>query len=217
VVRRVNRFKVEVLLDGVVPAYLPNSGRMRELIYPGALGYVSEASRTKGKTRYDLLLVRHRGLLVSVDSRLPNILVSHALRQHCLPELGQATILKQEARWGESRFDFALHWGRQQGLLEVKSVTKVVNGVGRFPDAVTARGDRHLRQLMEAVHLGIRAIVIFVVQRPDAEAFGPDWEADPTFSATLTEAAAAGVEIYARKCQVSLHQVQLDAPIPLAM
>lgn len=205
------------MLDRVVPAYLPNSGRMRELIYPGARAYISPAVRRSGKTCHDLLLTEHRGWLVSVDSRLPNLLVAEALRLKCLPEIGQATIVKREAKWGQSRFDFALEWDLKQGLLEVKSVTKVVNGVGLFPDAVTSRGDRHLRELMEAHRNGLRAVVLFVVQRADAEAFGPDWDADPNFSATLAKAADAGVEIYARKCLVSLQQVQLDAPLPLAI
>ncbi len=215
VVRRANRFRVEVLLDGPISAYLPNSGRMRELIYPGARAYVSPAARRRARTSYDLLLVEQGDLLVSVDSRLPNQLVAQALQHRCLPEVGKPTSVRSEVRWDRSRFDFALSWGLQEGLLEVKSVTKVVDGVGRFPDAVTSRGDRHLKELMVARSRGLRAIVLFVVQRADAQAFGPDWEADPLFSATLVQASAAGVEIYARRCRVFLHQVQLEDPLPV--
>lgn len=217
VVARVNRFRVEVDLNGLLSAYLPNSGRMRELIHPGASVFVSPAQRPAAKTSYDLLLVRHGKELVSVDSRLPNLLMDRALKASCLPELGPLAHVRREVRWRNSRFDFSFLQDSRPAFLEVKSVTKVIEGVGLFPDAVTARGDRHLRELMEAHRQGFRAVVFFIVQRSDAQAFGPDWAADPVFSASLVEAHSRGIEIYARKCDVSLTEVCLADPLPIIL
>ncbi len=102
-------------------------------------------------------------------------------------------------------------------MLETKSVTLVVGGVGLFPDAPTERGTKHLRSLGHAVQSGHRAAVVFVVQRADAVAFSPNDTADPEFGAALRRAVEAGVEAYAYACQVSLEGVTLAQPLPVRL
>ena len=116
---------------------------------------------------------------------------------------------QREVRLGRSRMDFRLEGSAGTCWVEAKSVTLVDPGVARFPDAPTARGVRHLRELSAAVRRGERAAVAFVVQRPDARRFAPHDRADPAFGAALREAAAAGVGVYAWACTVSQREITI--------
>jgi len=100
-------------------------------------------------------------------------------------------------------------------LVEVKSVTLVEEGVGLFPDAVTARGARHLRELVAAHQRGYRCVVLFVAQRGDVRAVAPHEANDPSFATALRSAYGSGVELMAYTCQVTLSEVKLDKPIPV--
>ncbi|MGC8839757.1 MAG: DNA/RNA nuclease SfsA, partial [Anaerolineae bacterium] len=101
--------------------------------------------------------------------------------------------------------------------VEVKSVTLVQEGYGLFPDAVTARGARHLEDLAAALAQGDRAAVVFVVQRGDVQAFRPHREADPHFARRLAEVAQKGVQVLAYRCQVSPTEVLLTEPLPVCL
>jgi sugar fermentation stimulation protein A len=100
--------------------------------------------------------------------------------------------------------------GRRPCLVEVKSVTLVVDGLGCFPDAVTLRGRRHLEELAGAVEAGYRAAALFVVQRDDARGVRPHDESDPGFGRTLREVARRGVEVYACGCRVGPGRIEID-------
>ncbi|HUS69898.1 MAG TPA: DNA/RNA nuclease SfsA [Anaerolineae bacterium] len=144
-------------------------------------------------TEYDLLMVQLPGTLVSVDARLPNRLFAEALEGGTLPEFAGLMTVSPEFRYGESRLDFLLEAdsGGEPCVVEVKSVTLVRDGVGHFPDVVTQRGSRHLRELRRACQEGRRAAVVFVVQRDDARAFGPHDDSDPRFGELLREVVGA--------------------------
>jgi sugar fermentation stimulation protein A len=213
-VRRDNRFRATVAIAGREAwAHVPNSGRLGELFTPGRPVWLSPAGDPARKTAYDLRLVDYQGTLVSVDARLPNHLLAEALAAGALPDLDYPEI-RPEVVYGDSRLDFRLTGPRGICWLETKSVTLVTEGLAQFPDAPTARGRKHLHELINIRHSGRRAVVIFVVQRPDATRFAPHRRADPLFAAALQEAAAAGVEIRAFNCHVSLESIALAAEIP---
>ena len=229
-VRRDNRFRVQVQIEGrTEAAHLPNSGRLGELLVAGRKVCLAPADvrrNPKRLTAYDMVLVEFGGRWVSVDARLPGHLVDEALcqgqlvvRQGSQAGLDGYTTVRREVRLGESRLDFRLEAGPGEGpcWIEVKSVTLVVAGVARFPDAPTLRGQRHVRELTRAVGKGERAAVVFVVQRDDAEYFVPHDEADPAFGRALREAAQAGVEVYAWRCRVSREAIQLADAIPVRL
>lgn len=218
IVRRLNRFAVEVrLFEGLGVAHLPNSGRVRELLAPGTPALLAPRPRAGRKTPFDLLLVRLGETWVSADARLPNALAREALASGCIGPLAGLAVLRSEVPFGESRVDFLLEGGSRRCLLETKSVTLVEDGVALFPDAPTARGTRHLRDLSAARQQGLEAAVLFVVQRPDAREFRPYEAADPAFARALREAAAAGVTILAYKCDVSPQEVRIAAPLPVRL
>ena len=216
-VKRDNRFRATVTVAGQnFWAHVPNSGRLGELFTPGREVWLSPAADPARKTAYDLRLVDYGGILVSVDARLPNHLVAESLAAGNLTGLDYPDV-RREVSLGDSRLDFQLSGPQGLCWLETKSVTLVTEGLAQFPDAPTARGRRHLEELIEVRNQRTRAMVIFVIQRPDAIRLTPHYQADPLFAATLKEAAAAGVEIRAFNCQVSLESITLAAEIPVLL
>jgi sugar fermentation stimulation protein A len=216
-VRRDNRFRATVTVAGRQAwAHVPNSGRLRELFTPGQSIWLSPAGDPGRKTAYDLRVVKYSGTLVSVDARLPNPLLAEALTDERLPGFTYPEI-RREVTLGDSRLDFRLSGPEGVCWIETKSVTLVTDGLAQFPDAPTARGRKHLSELMKARASGDRAAVVFVVQRADAHRFSPHGQTDPLFATRLHHAAAAGVEIYAFTCNVSLESISLAAEIPIAL
>jgi sugar fermentation stimulation protein A len=217
-VRRLNRFAVEVELEGKrAQAHLANSGRLQELMLPGAPVLLVPKDAPGRKTAYDLALVCRDGLWVSADARLPNALFREALAQGRLAEFAGCRVARAEVVYGGTRLDFLLEGLQGPLLVETKSVTLVEEGVGLFPDAPTERGRRHLEALAQAAAAGLGAAVVFVVQRADAGAFAPHRQADPRFARALAEAAAAGVRVLAYRCCVDPRQVSIAAPIPVRL
>jgi sugar fermentation stimulation protein A len=216
-VARDNRFRVTVDVDGQkVWAHLPNSGRLGELLVAGCRVLLVERPGAKRKTRYDLSLVELEGRWVSVDARLPNDLVEEAFRAGRLAPLVGYPAVRREVRFGQSRLDFLFEApDKPSFLVEVKSVTLVVDDLACFPDAVTLRGRRHVNELAEALGAGYRAAVVFVVQRDDAQGLRPHDESDPGFGRALRGAAELGVEIYAYACRVEPGRVEIDHPLPV--
>jgi sugar fermentation stimulation protein A len=216
-VARDNRFRVTIEIDGQqVWAHLPNSGRLGELLLPGRRAMLIERHSPGRLTHFDLAMIQAEGQWVSMDARLPNDLVEEALRAGRLSALAGYTRLKREVTYGASRLDFSLAAdGCPPCLLEVKSVTLIVDGLACFPDAVTTRGRRHVEELVVALAEGYRAVVVFVVQRPDAEGFRPHDESDPDFGRALRWAVRQGVEVYAYACRVEPGCVEIDRPLPV--
>lgn len=221
---RPNRFVVRCRIgEGadarVEDAHLPDPGRLEELLVPGRDVLLRPASRAGRKTDWTAVLVQTpRGdAWVSVDTTLPNRLVETGLRSGALEELAGWSLERTEVTLGESRLDFLLSGPEDERLaLEVKSVTLVVGREGRFPDAVTARGTRHVRELAAlASRPGWHAGILFVAQRSDVDRVVADPEIDPDFASALAEARASGVEAWARRCRVSRDGVCLDDAVPV--
>lgn len=214
--RRVNRFVAEVELDGTVePCHVKNTGRLRELLLPGATVYCEVHPEGTRKTKFSLLLVEHNGELVCIDSQIPNRLAQEYTLSGGLGFL--PTKLCREVTHGDSRFDLYLERDIQPGFLEVKGVTLVRDNIAMFPDAPTERGTKHLRGLMEAVRAGYDAWVLFVIQRQNVEEFAPNDDGDPAFGTALREAADAGVQILAVTCEVTKSGSKIAVPVPVRL
>lgn len=218
IIQRLNRFAVLVAVDGRQEVvHLANSGRLRELLAPGTPALLVERSGASRKTHYDLLLVRLHHGLVSADARLPNALVKEALLAGSLEPFRQYTTVRPEARYGDSRCDFLLEGPEGRCLVEIKSVTLVEDSVALFPDAPTTRGTRHLQNLIAARRVGHEAAVVFIIQRADAHHFRPNDTADPAFGQALRRAAAAGVGVYAYRCNVAETEMYITDAIPVRL
>ena len=218
-VDRPNRFaSVVERLGNRTLAHVPNSGRMSELLVPGATVYVTPVSAGAArKTRYDLILVEHDSRLVSVDSRLPPRLVAEAIELGRMPGFEGYDVVDKEVRLGNSRVDMLLSREGSVNYVETKSVNKVEDRTALFPDAATARGAKHLRSLLAAVKSGHRAAVVFVIQREDAERLKPDERSDPVFCETLRTAVEGGIEALAYNCTVTCGEIAIANRVPVVL
>jgi len=217
-VKRLNRFAGLVEVAGQeAMVHVPNSGRLGELLAPGYRMLLKPAPGRHRKCPYDLALVDLGFTLVSADARLPNVLVAEAVAEGNLPELKGYPRLRREVTFGNSRLDLLLEGPQGCCYVETKSVTLVIDGVAMFPDAPTTRGVKHLNSLAQAVSLGHRAAVMFVIQREDARDFSPYDAADPEFGAALRRSVAAGVLALAYRCRVSRDEIKLSDRVPVTL
>ncbi len=184
---------------------------MTELIRPGIRLRVREMAADGRKTRHDVVAVDTGERVISVDTRVPNRLISAALGSRALPEFSEYPRVVPECGYGNSRFDFLLSNGRRRCLLEVKSCTLVEDGRALFPDAVTERGRRHLLHLVHALAEGYRASFLFLLQRDDAEVVSPNDRTDPEFGEALRLAAGRGVEILAYRSRMERDRIVLGS------
>jgi len=214
-VERLNRFAALVEIDGLTQrVFVPNSGRMKELLVPGARVWLQHYPLAHRTTAYDLVVVEHGKTMVCIDSRMPNRLLEKALTAGAIEGFAGFTGFKREPALGNSRLDFMLEYGSRQVFIEAKSVTLVANGEARFPDAPTPRGARHLAELTRQVSQGERAAVLFLIQRDDAVRFSSNDATDPDFGRALRLASRTGVEVQAWTCLVEPGQVCLGGRIP---
>ena len=186
---RPNRFLVVCDLDGkTVEAYLPNPGRLWELLFPGRILYLVRHPLDPSKsTEYTALAVEQEGRPILLHTHLTNDVVAHLLAAKKLPGFEAASVIRREARAGASRYDFLLEKDGREFLLEVKSCTLFGNRIAMFPDAVTERGRRHLENLTLHARQGIPGGVVFVVHSPRIDYFMPDYHTDYSFARTLLE------------------------------
>ena len=187
--KRPNRFLIQCEWRGrKISAFLPNPGRLQELLLPGCVIHlVREEESPDRKTRYTVVAVDRNSHPIMLYTLRTNDVARYLLRNRMVPGLENATLLKPEVRIGHSRFDFLLREGKQDILLEVKSCTLVGRTVAMFPDAVTQRGARHLKELARLAGEGIKTVILFVVHWPFARVFMPDYHTDLNFSQTLSQ------------------------------
>jgi sugar fermentation stimulation protein A len=219
-IRRPNRFLVECDHEGrLVRAFLPNPGRLQELLLPGSCLLIVEEGAGVRATRFTVVgVVRDDpDYPIMLHTGQTNAAARHLLEKRLIPGLEDAAVVRQEVTVGHSRFDFLLRDGSGDILLEVKSCTLFGRRVAMFPDAVTARGTRHLEDLASAAGKGIRAAVLFVVHGPHPDTFMPDYHTDLRFSRTLL-AVRESVRIipvavrWMRDLSLSNHAALLDIP-----
>jgi sugar fermentation stimulation protein A len=185
--RRPNRFLIQCEYKGkVLSAFLPNPGRLHELLLQGRIIHmVREEKDLNRKTRYTAVAVEREGHPIMLHTHRTNEVARYLLQKRKIPGLENAKVAKSEIQAGRSRFDFLLTDGDQNILLEVKSCTLVGDRVAMFPDAVTERGTRHMKELAEISEKGMRTVLLFIVHWPLAKIFMPDYHTDLDFSQTL--------------------------------
>lgn len=217
-VRRLNRFVAEAVIDGQdMQVHVKNTGRLRELLVPGATVSLELAANPARKTRHSLIAVKAGDDWVNIDSQVPNAVVEEALHQGLVREWAWVQELKREATWGKSRFDFYVEGGGRKGFIEVKGVTLAADGTALFPDAPTERGTKHVREMMDAVKEGYGGLILFLVQRKGCRVFKPNGAMDAVFAAALRTAIRHGVTIAAYDTQVSDDEITFGEPVEVEL
>jgi len=203
-----------------VRGHIADPGRLTELLLPDArVLVVDHGPETHRKLRYSIPLVYSvEETLVSINSQLPNRLVRILLEQHQLPKFEGYSLVRREVNVGDSRIDFLLEsLTGQPTLIEVKGASLVEDGICKFPDAPSARGARHVRELIQAQQLGYECHVVMVIQRSDARQFTPHVERDPVFAKALCDAVASGVQCHAFTFDLTPTHCSLTGEVPVML
>lgn len=225
-IQRYKRFLADVTTAGgvTVTANCPNTGSMLGLTKPGSKVWLSESDSPTRKYRHtwemietDLGLGPH---LVGINTGRPNALVTEAIQAGTITELEGYSTLRREVKYGlNSRIDVLLSGGRDQRdcYVEVKNVHLMrESGLAEFPDCKTERGAKHLRELANMVAEGHRAVMVFLVQRSDAESFKLAGDIDPAYAAAFQTALASGVEMLCYRCELSPTNIAVEKRIEIA-
>ncbi|MGV6858989.1 MAG: DNA/RNA nuclease SfsA [bacterium] len=221
-VRRYKRFLVDVELgpDEIITAHTPNTGAMKGCSEPGSRVWLSRSDNPKRKYPYTLELVETlEGVMVGVHTLRSNALAEEAIRVGML-SLPAIDSIRREVRYGEqrSRIDLLLQYAEgRRAYVEVKNVTLVRGRQALFPDAVTARGTKHLQELQHVVRKGDEAILFFCVQRPDADSVAAASDIDPEYAQALSMARDAGVQVVACQFLVTPESIEPSRLLPIVI
>ena len=215
-VQRYKRFLADVrLADGqIVTAHCTNTGSMMGCKEPGSTVYISRSDKQSRKLPYTWEMLQINRAWVGINTMHPNRLVAEAVEAGTILELiGYNTIRREVVTRPGTRLDLCLEGRNGLCFVEVKNVTLAVDGVAAFPDAVSERGTKHLKELMRLRRKGHRAAVVFVIQRPDCHSFRPADEIDAEYGRWLRKAIKAGVEVLPYRAKVTPKGISLTQRI----
>ncbi len=223
-VKRYKRFLADVELENgeTVVAHCANTGGMLGLKDPGLEVWLSPSRNPERKLKYTWELTRVDGHLVGIHTGHPNGIVYDAVEAGDVPELSGYQKIRREVKYGKnSRIDLLLEaedGGRPKCYVEVKNVhLKRDQNTAEFPDAVTARGTKHLQELGDMVEAGHRAVMFYLVQRGDCSHFKIANDIDPVYYEALERAQARGVEVLCYSCEITTQSVTLGKQLPLTL
>jgi len=215
-ISRPNRFIAYVKIDGKTETvHVKNTGRCKELLISGTKVILQKSGNPDRKTQYDLIAVWKGTRLINMDSQAPNkVFLEHLQSGKYIDEI---TLIKPEATYGDSRFDFYVEAGTRRIFIETKGVTLEDNGVALFPDAPTERGIKHLEGLAGCIREGYEAHVVFVVQMSDVRYFTSNNQTHPAFGEALVSSHDAGVKVIAMDCVVTENSLTIGNSLPVRL
>jgi sugar fermentation stimulation protein A len=223
-IRRYKRFLADVRLDDgrEVVAHCMNTGSMLGCVAEDSRVWLSHHDDPKRKLKWTWQIASDQDVRVGINTQLPNALAAKAAMQGDIPALAGYAGIRREVRYGteKSRIDLLLEGHPEDPrpcYVEVKNVTLVENGVAMFPDAVTSRGLKHLRELSRLVVDGSRAVMFYLIQRSDAESFEPARHIDAAYGNGFDVAMAHGVEIQAWMARVTPKGVGLGTSVAVRL
>lgn len=219
-IKRYKRFMADVKLANghVVTALCPNTGSMKTCSEPGRVVYLSTHNRPDRKLKFTWELIEMPTSLVGVNTGIPNKLVKKSIERKLIKELCDFDAVRSEVKYGEnSRIDILLEKGNEKTFVEIKNCTYIEKGICYFPDAVTSRGLKHLRELQREVQSGNRAVMFYLIQRMDVTRFEPARHIDPAYSDELKMACNNGVEILAYDVNIDLKEISINRSVPFRL
>ena len=224
-IRRYKRFLADVETDaGVITIHCPNTGSMKGCAEPGSKVWFWDSENPKRKYRHSWELVKNRsGHMIGINTNRANHLIREAITDQVLENFPYDQI-RSEVAYGEekSRIDLLLNYKKLNTWIEVKNVTLLEsdeskNNQGYFPDAVTSRGSKHLRELIGKVNEGDRAVLIFCVQHTGIESIKVAAHIDPVYAETFYQAVNSGVEIIAAETMISENGIKVVGQLPVLL
>ena len=228
IVKRYKRFLADIELDNgeIVTAHTPNTGSMKTCWEPGWPVLLSYHDSPKRKLKYTLEMTHNGSTWINVNTSLTNKIAQEAVESKSIKELSKFEYVKPEVKIGNSRIDLVLFNGPDNNLknaeekcyVEVKNVTMLAQKKeAQFPDAVTERGQKHLKELINIIEEGHEAAMLFVINREDATSFSPAAEIDKTYAKLLKDAESSGVMILPYQCRLDEKEVCIEKKLPFKL
>jgi sugar fermentation stimulation protein A len=219
-IQRYQRFLADVRLSTgeIVTAHCTNTGSMTGCKEPGSVVYISRSNKTTRRLLYTWEIIRVGRTWVGINTMHPNFLIAEAIANGAISELtGYDNIRREVVTRKGTRLDLCLEGDSGSCFVEVKNVTLAVNGAAAFPDAVSERGTKHLKELMWLRRSGHRAAVVFVIQRNDCTFFRPADEIDAEYGRWLRRAVKAGVEALPYVAYVTSKEIVIKERLPIRL
>ncbi|RLD47125.1 MAG: DNA/RNA nuclease SfsA [Bacteroidetes bacterium] len=216
-IKRYKRFLTDVELEdgSIVVAHCTNSGTMKSCLEEGAPVLLSPAKDPKRKTRFTWETIYINGGWIGINTIIPNQLVYEAVKNNEIVGLENYTNVRREVKFEDSRLDVFAENENEKCFIEVKNVTMKVGDAALFPDAVTTRGLKHLETLIRIKKQGMRAVMVYVIQRMDVDSFGVAKHIDPKYAEALQRAIDQGVEVFPIQAEVSPLGIELKKKLPV--
>ena len=215
-IKRYKRFFVDINYQNkTITAHCPNSGSMMGLLNKGNSVWFSEASNPERKLKYTLEIVNVDKKLVGINTQLTNKIVLEALNQKKIKNLIKFNNIKTEVKFSDkTRFDFLIFNNNRKCFLEVKNVTLVrEKKIAEFPDSITSRGTKHLKELISAKKKGFESYILYLIQRDDCKSFKIAKDIDEEYKSTFNEAIKNGVKILCYDCKLGIEEIKLNNKI----
>ncbi len=215
-IRRYKRFFVDIEYKGrTIIAHCPNSGSMMDLIDKGNKVWFSKSTNPKRKLKYTLEIVNVNNNLVGVNTLLSNKIVLESLNQKKIKNLIKFNNIRSEVKFSNNtRFDFLISNNKKKCFLEVKNVTLVrKNKIAEFPDAITSRGAKHLKELITARREGYESYILYLIQREDCNYFKIAKDIDQEYKIIFEEALRNGVKVLCYDCKLTSEEIKLNKKI----
>ena len=217
-IKRYKRFFVDVkIADNIVTAHCPNTGSMMGLIKKGSRVWLTKSDNPKRKLKYTLQFIEDQKSKVGINTHLTNSIVLEGLNNSMIKDFKNPDLIKKEVVFSKNtRFDFLVTEKKKKSFIEVKNVTLArQKGVAEFPDAVTSRGLKHLKELLKAKNMGYKIYLIFVIQREDCKIFKLANDIDPEYCEFLKKAVKKNLNVLCYDCKFTTKGIKLNREIQL--
>ena len=215
-VKRYKRFFVDLKYQNkIITAHCPNSGSMLNLLNKGNKVWFSESKNPNRKLGYTLQIIKVNKKLVGINTHLTNKIILEALEKKKIKSLIKYNYIKTESKFSENtRFDFFISNNKKKCFLEVKNVTLLrKNKIAEFPDSITSRGTKHLRELVNAKKKGYESYILYLIQREDCESFKIAEDIDKDYKIAFDIAVKSGVKILCYDCKLTDEEIKINNQI----
>ena len=217
-IKRYKRFFVDIKINNkILTAHCPNTGSMYGLLKKGNKVWISKSNNPHRKLKYTLEIIENNKSKVGVNTHSTNKIVHHALQNNLMQEFDGINEIKPESKFGlNTRFDFLVSDKKNKSFIEVKNVTlSRKKGVAEFPDAVTARGLKHIKELLNASKRNYKIFILYLIQREDCKSFTIAKDIDPAYASALNKAVKNKLKVLCYDCKFSPKGIKLNNKIKL--
>ena len=215
-IKRYKRFFVDIKYKNkIITGHCPNTGSMMGLLNKGNKIWFSRSDNLSRKLKYTLEIIEVGKKMIGINTLLTNKIVFEALSQKKIKNFVKFNNIKPEVKFSDkTRFDFLISDNKEKCFLEVKNVTlSRKDKIAEFPDAITSRGTKHLKELIIAKQRGFESYILYLIQREDCKSFRIAKDIDEDYKIAFDKALKKGVKIICYDCKISTEEIKLNNQI----